>query len=462
MLSGTGASAAEASIASTTVLKSSLNTVVTGSKVVFTATVENPINDAPITSGKVDFVIQAPTKITLGDVHVNSLGQANIATNRLTDIATYRVAARYTPTAPNIAASAAVPIKVSVVPVPLNVPTVTTVVSGVTAAEQGQSVPLVATVKDAGTGDQISAGLVEPLTGTVAFVTDSASPIVLGEATLKGDQAAISTTLLQQAGTVPVVAEFLPANNYYAESTSAPTAVTITPTTVNAPTATSLQAVTPSVETGEALGFNVSVQNSNSALAGGVVKLVTVAPKPVTVAEIAVSSFGQQISVVSDTLKKVGTYQVEAEYVPNTDRFATSTSAPVAVTITPLTAASFRVTPVVRHGRLGKLMSFEVAAVNTHGETVKNYTGTVVFASPTDSWTIFPAKVYVDLNTAAPSNASPGLAIFNPQFYTFTPADQGAHTFVGGVSFGKGGAETLKVVQSNDPKVVGKATFSIA
>ena len=52
------------------------------------------------------------------------------------------------------------------------------------SAEAGQYVPLVATVKDAGTGDAVDAGKVEPMTGTVAFVTDSPDPVVLGEVKL--------------------------------------------------------------------------------------------------------------------------------------------------------------------------------------------------------------------------------------------------------------------------------------
>ena len=42
--------------------------------------------------------------------------------------------------------------------------------------------------------------------------------------------------------------------------------------------------------------------------------------------------FGQQVSLASFALQKVGTYQVEAVYMPNSTRFAESTSAPVTVT----------------------------------------------------------------------------------------------------------------------------------
>ena len=146
--------------------------------------------------------------------------------------------------------------------------------------------------------------------------------------------------------------------------------------------------------------------------------------------EVTVSNFGQQVSFGTYKLEKVGVYHVQATYVPDTNRFARSVSAPVAVLVTPLTAASFRVTPVVRHGKLNKPVSFEVTALNSHGQPLSDYTGTVVFTSPTDSWTTFPPSVYASLHISAPPPQSTGLADFAPQSYTFTPADHGSHTFL--------------------------------
>ena len=346
--------------------------------------------------------------------------------------------------------------------VPLNVPTITTLQSTITSAEAGQNVPLVATVKVAGTGDSVEAGNGKPITGTVAFVTDSPDPVVLGEANLnKYDQAFLSTNLLKIVGSDPITAQFLPANNYYAESTSAPVAVTINAQTVSAPTVTSLQAVTNRVETGETITLNAAVQNANSSLAGGVVEFVTVGPHPVVLGDVAVGTFGQQVSLTTGKLQKVGTYPVEAKYLPNTNRFAASTSPLVTIAVTPLTAASFLVKPVVRHGQLGTLMSFAVTALNEKHQPVTNYTGTVVFTSPTDSWTVFPKSLYAALGLSPPPPLSTGLASFNPQTYTFTPADHGSHTFYAALTFGKGGAEILQVTQANNPKVFGKTTFSI-
>ncbi len=43
---------------------------------------ENASNDAQIASGKVNFVVDAPEKIVLGDVSVNKLGQAGVSTQQ--------------------------------------------------------------------------------------------------------------------------------------------------------------------------------------------------------------------------------------------------------------------------------------------------------------------------------------------------------------------------------------------
>jgi hypothetical protein len=465
MLSGTGAALAtsDAKISTTTVVYESLATAVTGSVVSLSATVENATTHAPITSGKVNFIAESPKKTVLGDISLDKEGIAFLATTDLTAIADYNIKAEYTPKNSNISASVSAPVTVKVIPVPLNVPTVTTLVSGASTGEAGQNLPLVATVTDAGTGTQVDAGKVEPITGKVAFFTDSSNPIVLGEATVKPNgQATLESSVLKNPGPYQIVAEFLPFNNYFAESTSTPVAVTISPQTVSAPTVTTLQTSTTSVETGEPLGFSVAVQNANSDLAGGVVSLVTISRRPQVVAEIPVNAFGQQIGVTSFKLQKVGTYQIQAQYTPNSNRFAASKSTPTTVTVTPLTAASFRVTPLVRHGHLGKPIGFTVTAVNSNNQPVTNYTGTVAISSPTDSWTIFPAAVYRALgDTAPPSNLSPGLAQFTLRSYTFTPGDLGSHTFDAAVTFHKGGAETVRVTQANDPKVKGTGSFSI-
>ena len=72
----------------------------------------------------------------------------------------------------------------------------------------GQNVPLIATVKDAGTGVDINAGKVEPMTGSVAFLTTGPNPIVLGEAKVKNGQAVLSTSTLANIGSYQIIAEF--------------------------------------------------------------------------------------------------------------------------------------------------------------------------------------------------------------------------------------------------------------
>jgi hypothetical protein len=461
MLSGTGATTA-ASISSQTTIYTNFPTVVAGAQVAFLGVVQNASTGAPITSGNVTFVAESPNKIVLGEASVNSQGQATIVTSDLTTIGSYQIEAQYTPSNSSVSASVSSPETTNVIPLPLDVPTATTLVSGAASAEAGQSVPLLATVHDAGTGDQVNAGKVEPISGTVEFVVDSPNPVVLGKVTLKKNgQAALSTNKLKNVGPYQIEADFVSANNFYAGSNSARTAVTITPKTVNAPTVTSLTAVTPSIETGESMTLSASVQNTNSSLADGVVQFVTVGRHPVVIGKVDIGTFGQQVSVTTSRLEKVGTYQIEAKYIPNTNRFAKSTSPPVNVTVTPFTAASFRITPTVRSARLGTPLTFTVTALNPEKKPRTDYTGTIILSSPTDSWTTFPTAVYESLKTPAPSPLTQGLANFTELAYTFTPADHGSHTFVRGVTFGKAGAESIQVTQANNHKVRGLATIAI-
>jgi hypothetical protein len=372
------------------------------------------------------------------------------------------VRAEFTPSKPNISASVSAPVTVKVIPVPLNVPTLTTVTSVATSAQVGQYLPLVATVTDGGTGDQVDAGKVEPITGKVAFVTQGPNPIVLGEATLEPDGVAtLASNRLVNLGSYQIAAEFLPFNNYFAVSTSTAIPMAIVPQTVNSPSVVSVQSPTNQIETGESIGFNVTVQNSSSSLAGGALTLFTVGRHPQVLAESQVGAFGQTFGFGVSGLQKVGTYRVEASYTPNTNRFAKTTSAPFAVTVTPLTPARFRVVPLKVSSPPGRPVSFKVIAVDSRGEPVTNYTGTVDISSPTDSVTEFSKKVYEALDSGAPAPVALNSADINVGSYTFTTGDQGSHTFDGAVTFHKGGAETVEVVQDNDPKVVGKGTFAI-
>ena len=368
-------------------------------------------------------------------------------------------------------------------------PTVITLRSAASSVETGQSVPIVATVSPTGSARQMKAAQSETISGMIEFLVDTPRPIVLGKVALHSsgqssipllqniesafgvqgqqggssvdDSAYLSTKALRKLGSYPIEARFLPSNTEFRASTSSVQTVTITPRTQHAPTVTSLQAPT-SVETGTSVLMTVTVRNPGSSLAGGVVTLTTVTPHPVVLGKISVGVFNRPMTLSTDALKAVGTDQVQAVYVPNSGRFAGSTSDPARVDITPMTAVSFRVTPVVSHGNLNQPMSFSVTAIDAQGQPLTDYTGTVDFSSPTDSWTILPAQAYKRLGISPPSPDSPWLATFSTASYTFTPADHGSHRFVDAVRFGKGGAETLQVTQADDPEVSGKTTFAIA
>ncbi len=83
----------------------------------------------------------------------------------------------------------------------------------------------------------------------------------------------------------------MPANKDFAASTSAPVTVMITPQTQHAPTLTTLRTQTTSVETGEAVALNMTVQNANGGLAGGTVDLPRSPSHPLVLGKFTVSAF---------------------------------------------------------------------------------------------------------------------------------------------------------------------------
>ena len=89
-------------VSSTHGSQSSLTTAVTGSKVIFTATVENASTNAPIASGKVDFVVQSPKKIDLGTVSLSKQGQASVVDHPAHQDRRLPGRGQYIPTNPNI------------------------------------------------------------------------------------------------------------------------------------------------------------------------------------------------------------------------------------------------------------------------------------------------------------------------------------------------------------------------
>ena len=229
------------------------------------------------------------------------------------------------------------------------------------------------------------------------------------------------------------------------------------------PTTTILRATPSTIESAQVVTLSATVENSanNIPINLGKVKFVVEAPKPYVLGQADLNSKGEA-AIFTDKLTKLGTYVVDAKYLPHGQRFATSIAEPVLVTVNPLTAVSFLVKPDRRYGRLNRPVSFTVTALDAHNRPEPNFTGTITFSSPTDSWTVLPKAVYARLHITPPPPQTTGLASFPVKHYTFTPEDHGSHHFVGGVTFGKAGAEVLRVVQSNNSKISGKTTFAIA
>ncbi len=132
-----------------------------------------------------------------------------------------------------------------------------------------------------------------------------------------------------------------------------------------------------------------------------------------------------------------GNYVIEAQYIPPTRRFASS-SAQVNVEVAPALVTSFRITAPQYFGASGTPVTFSITALDRQGQAVSGYAGTVNLSSPTDH-----------------------SAKFLPKSYTFTTADQGTHEFPDGVTFHKAGAEQLKVVQVNNTQISAKKLFGI-
>jgi len=232
---------------------------------------------------------------------------------------------------------------------------------------------------------------------------------------------------------------------------------------VQVPTTTALAVSQTNIETAQEVTFVATVDNANHPVpvTTGKVKFVIQSPVKEVLGAIKLNKDGEA-GITTSKLDKVGVYQVTALYIPPSSGFAASAASPVHVTANPVVVSSFLITPQTREGHLGKALTVTVTALNTRKQPVTNYTGTVAFSSPTDSWTIFPTAIYRSLHVSPPSPETAGLATFDMQSYTFTPADLGTHTFVGLVEFNKGGAQTLKVAQANNPKVNSKTTFAIA
>jgi hypothetical protein len=231
---------------------------------------------------------------------------------------------------------------------------------------------------------------------------------------------------------------------------------------LHVPTTTLLKASNTSAETAEAVSFTAAVinQHTGKPVAGGLVKFLLDSPTPLVLGKVKIKH--GEARLTTSKLTRLGPNVVEADFIPTSVQLAGASSAELTIIVTPLTVTKFGVTPEVRRGHPGEPMTFTVTALLADKKPASGYTGTVMVTSPTDSNTMFPPSAYVRLGISAPAPSIIGLATFRNQVYTFTPADHGTHTFTGGVTFGKGGAEVVKVTQVNNHRIRGFATFAIS
>jgi hypothetical protein len=228
-------------------------------------------------------------------------------------------------------------------------------------------------------------------------------------------------------------------------------------------TETILQSSNTTANSGEAVIFLANVKDADTGrpVTSGRVEFYLEAARPKLLAKVNLNKRGFA-GLTTTKLTQLGTNVVVADFIPSNHRAAGSESMPAAVNIIPFTVKSFRVVPARPFGQLGEPLTFTVTALSPKGQPVTDYTGTVLVTSPTDSNTVFPPRVYVALRLKPPPPVTLGLATFQNQVYTFTPADHGTHTFVDGVTFNKGGAEVVKVQQKNNSRIRGTATFAIS
>ncbi len=230
---------------------------------------------------------------------------------------------------------------------------------------------------------------------------------------------------------------------------------------LNVPTQILLVSSNATAESAQTIRLTAKVENANRdvKVSQGSVRFVLDSPTHEVLATKKLDKLGES-GITITTFKQPGTYQVNAIYVPSSSQFTASASIPATVSVSPLTATSFKVVPVSRAGRLNHPVSFTVTALE-HGQPDPDYTGEIAFSSPTDNFTVFPKEFYENLSISASPPPTTGLALFPNKTYTFTPADHGTHTFIAGAIFKKGGAEILKVHQANDGEVYGETTFAI-
>lgn len=226
-----------------------------------------------------------------------------------------------------------------------------------------------------------------------------------------------------------------------------------------------IKALTPQAQIHQDVTFVATDSNpaTGRPIRSGKIEFLIDSPNPVVLGSAKLDRAGRA-SFTTHALDKVGTYWILARYVePNGTVDPSETAGPTPIKVTPLSVTSFRVVPLGRHfGRIGEPMSFTVTALNAAKLSVTNYTGTIQISSPTDSSTTFSKQFYIAYLLPPPIPWTLGLPSYATQIYQFQPSDHGTHTFTGGITFGKGGAEVVKVAQLNDSKIHGQTVYAIS
>jgi hypothetical protein len=219
-------------------------------------------------------------------------------------------------------------------------------------------------------------------------------------------------------------------------ATSAPAPVDAVPG--ERATMTSLQSSSNTTLARPSVGLVATVKTvgTNRVVNSGLVRFTLVAPTPEVLGVGHLNPRGQA-RLTTRKLGGGGTFEVEAQYVPPSRLFATSTER-IKVEVAPPLVTSFLVHAPRYYGAPGTPVTFSVTALDRAGQPVPSYAGTIDIFSPTDHSAKLPARTY-----------------------TFTTADQGTHEFPDGITFHKGGAEVIKVDQVNNTRIVGKGTFGI-
>jgi hypothetical protein len=180
----------------------------------------------------------------------------------------------------------------------------------------------------------------------------------------------------------------------------------------------------------------VHVPGTHSVSTTGYVEFSLLAPTAQRLGTSRLNRLGHA-TIKTSKLGRSGSYEVQAEFIPVVRGYARST-AQLSVTTGPAAVTSFRVSAPHFFGAPGTPLTITVTALDAQRQRVPSYTGSIALVSPTDR-----------------------AATIVPRVYTFTTADQGAHTFVNGLTFHKGGAEVFKVHQVSNTRIRGGATFGI-